>query len=891
MIQMKLHLLKGRKKGGYVTFGGVWEKGEAQGAFSLKDNDGTLIPMQSRALAYWPDGSIKWSGHVADSDCMSETVCLEPISKENDTKASDSMKFEETRDSITVHETQKGWDVDTGRMTLTILKASQKDLTADLAENICIDGNCLVQKVYPVFQVEHRSLEDRNLEHKNLERSEKSDNEIADDCTTEKSINRTYTEVIESHGMLESTVMETSGPLQVVFLFRGMHMTGEKPGMPFVIRLYLGAGSREMKIVHTFLFDGNEEKDYLKGMGIRFETTLGGAPINHHIQYAAENRVFHEAAVMLNSSHPRLPEFFKSQMNGEMIDPKLDEKIDEVSENMPVWNRYRLIQDSAYHFEIRKQTKHECCEIKCKQGGRSKGAMSVSGENGCLTVGIRDFWQKYPGELEAQGLGKENGAVTAWFYSPACEAYDFRHYDTRSYPRTGYEGFEDVGASAFGIGVTSECTIQLEEKIMPKKELLSFAERVQNPCVYLGTPEYYHKKKAFGYWSLPHFDNEQEKLLEEQLANAFAFYKQEVENRDWYGLFDYGDVMHSYDSVRHTWRYDVGGFAWQNTELVDTYWLWLYFLRTGREDVFTMAEAMSRHCSEVDTYHFGPLKGLGSRHNVRHWGCSCKEPRIGMAGHNRFLYYLTVDDRMGDVMENVKDADLAMSKNKHNLLTLPDGRVVPGVRSGPDWSSYVSNWMTHYERTLDDFYRKRIETGIADIAATPYGFASGPDYLYDVKDGHLIYNGEIENTPNQHLQICMGGPQIWLEVADLLEDDTLKNLLADLGEFYYLSPEEKSKITEGKIVKRPFSWQFMATGVSAFAAYWKKDKALAKKTWDILFDELKKNAGTEGITPMYYAGGTEHDNCQEISWISTNTISQWCLNVIMGLEFIREFLS
>ena len=28
MIQMKLHLLKGRKKGGYVTFGGVWEKGD-----------------------------------------------------------------------------------------------------------------------------------------------------------------------------------------------------------------------------------------------------------------------------------------------------------------------------------------------------------------------------------------------------------------------------------------------------------------------------------------------------------------------------------------------------------------------------------------------------------------------------------------------------------------------------------------------------------------------------------------------------------------------------------------------------------------------------------------------------------------------------------------------
>ena len=143
-----------------------------------------------------------------------------------------------------------------------------------------------------------------------------------------------------------------------------------------------------------------------------------------------------------------------------------------------------------------------------------------------------------------------------------------------------------------------------KRKIMPEKRASFFCRTSAKSCVYLGTPEYYHKKKAFGYWSLPHFDNEQEKLLEEQLANAFAFYKQEVENRDWYGLFDYGDVMHSYDSVRHTWRYDVGGFAWQNTELVDTYWLWLYFSAHWQSGCIHHAEAMSRHCSEVDTYHF-----------------------------------------------------------------------------------------------------------------------------------------------------------------------------------------------------------------------------------------------------------------------------------------------
>ena len=28
----------------------------------------------------------------------------------------------------------------------------------------------------------------------------------------------------------------------------------------------------------------------------------------------------------------------------------------------------------------------------------------------------------------------------------------------------------------------------------------------------------------------------------------------------------------------------------------------------------------------------------------------------------------------------------------------------------------------------------------------------------------------------------------------------------------------------------------------------------------------------------------------ELPWISTNTVSQWGLNVIMSLEFIREYL-
>ena len=135
---------------------------------------------------------------------------------------------------------------------------------------------------------------------------------------------------------------------------------------------------------------------------------------------------------------------------------------------------------------------------------------------------------------------------------------------------------------------------------------------------------------------------------------ALDFYLKEVDARKWYGLFDYGDFMHTYDDARHMWKYDMGGYAWQNTELVPTLWLWLIVpaQRPGG-CVFTLAEAMTRHCSEVDVYHFGEYKGLGSRHNVVHWGCACKEARIAMAFHHRFLYYITGDERLGDVFDDV----------------------------------------------------------------------------------------------------------------------------------------------------------------------------------------------------------------------------------------------
>jgi hypothetical protein len=294
----------------------------------------------------------------------------------------------------------------------------------------------------------------------------------------------------------------------------------------------------------------------------------------------------------------------------------------------------------------------------------------------------------------------------------------------------------------------------------------------------------------------------------------------------------------------------MGGFAWQNTELAPTYWLWLYFLRTRREDIFTLAEAMSRHCSEVDFYHFGPMKGIGSRHNVRHWGCSCKEPRISMAGHHRFYYYLTGDYRIGDCMTDVKDADKSMVNIPYYVRHGAGGNRTD-LRAGPDWASFVSNWMTEYERTLDMDYRQKIETGIKDIHAAPLGLVSGPEYTYDAESSHLIYKGE-DDEAGMHLAICMGEPQVWLETAWMLENQSLKDMLSDYGRFYYLSKEEKTGATKGLIKNRDFSFYYFAAGLASYSAWVQGDEKLASSVWKELLGALASKGDMSGFETKVY---------------------------------------
>mgnify|MGYP000096604752 CR=1 FL=1 len=868
---IKLHCLESRTASGYVTFGSYWEKGtlvipnfknDGMDSFVLQNENKESIPVQSRITAWWPDGSIKWVAHTADASKMGQEAALTAQIKSGEVS-------EETAElvSMIIRRDDNWLYIDNGVLSLKVPTGKYKADT--LAEDIFLNGKLRVKKALPVLYLEEQGNE----------------NSTNFDLDGQTKVTRAYKAAIKA------VTIEEDGPLALTIKAEGSYQHQNQNKMKFCIRMYINKDSSDIRFVHTFFFDGDEQTDFLKGLGIRFDTVLEGRPYEHHIRFAGE-LPFKEAAILLNSSYPRLqPSVLKKQLDGKTWGYPADSDVEKAAADLPVWNRYFLYQDSADHYRIGKQTKPQCCVLSAAEGRRAHGAMEVCGENGGILLGIRDFWQKYPSGLEVTNLADDNASCTAWFYSPEAKSFDFRHYDTRSYQMTSYEGFPWLGASPEGIAVTSECTLSVRSSLTEENELNTFANRVNKPPVYVESPIAYHEKRAFGYWSLSERKTESEAFLENQLDQLFDFYKNEIEARKWYGLFDYGDVMHTYDPIRHCWRYDMGGFAWQNTELVPTYWLWLYFLRTGREDVFTVAEAMSRHCSEVDFYHFGPMAGIGSRHNVRHWGCPCKEARIAMAAHHRFLYYLTGDRRLEDIFDELKDNELSFF-NKDPLGDFYDKQnmTYPShARSGPDWSSLCSNWMTCWERTGNTKYRDKITVGLEDIKKAPLQLISGPDFEFDPSTCHLRYIGE-RTTGGSHLQVCMGAPQVWLELADLLEDETFHKMLADLGRFYYLPREQQIEESHGIIGDREFTLPFMSAVLGAYGAMYGKNVWLADRTWQILLQTMIHEGNHDGFQIQYLKDCGNQAKLAEIPWISTNFAAQWCLNVIMVLEFIRDAL-
>mgnify|MGYP000849087463 FL=1 len=843
-----------------VTWGIPWKKGKLKKGSLLKaeDENGNVLPLQSWPTAYWPDGTIKWTAHAS--------TFIGEAPKEFYISVSDESGKHLNFEALEVKENDHQMIINTGKMICIMNKSGNV-----LIESIKAGDKMVCQNGYLVCLLEESSLVS----------------------------NVTTTVTTEYKSVISESVLEQSGPVRCVVRVRGIHEgAGSKDTwinrkvMPFDVRFYFYAGQNSIKVVHTFLYNGNQNTDFIKGIGIKLSVPQAGELYNRHVRFAGDTGLFRETAKNLCTWRTvgKYQEMYMKQVEGEFLtfNQEEDARFLELIHEAASWDSFKMVQLVPDSYTIYKRAKEGCAYIKALSGRRSKGLAFTGGQNGGVAASIRNFWEKCPSSIEINGVTKSCAEMALWFWSPDAQAMDMRHYDTETHVYSGYEGFHEMRSTPYGIANTSEVMLWCFDKLPGNRHLLELAEIGREPFLPVCEPQTYKEAGVFGEWGLIDRSTKEKAYIEDQLDAIIDFYKNEIEVRKWYGFWDYGDVMHTYDTVRHCWRYDIGGFAWQNTELMPNMWLWYSFLRSGRRDIFRMAEAMTRHNSEVDVYHFGEYAGLGSRHNVIHWGCGCKEPRISMAALNRYYYYLTADERMGDLLDEVRDADVAVARlDPLRAVLAPNPDFDVHVRMGPDVMTFCSNWFTRWERYEDLRYRDKLIKCLDFIKENPYRFIAGKVYGYKVADTQLIDIGVSHK--DSHFHLCFGAQFIWIEIANAMEDDVLKNICMDLGQFYSSYAENQDEVMKywGVTgVHRQMS--VYNTGLAAYAAKARNNKGLAREVWTLLLNDPKRS----WMKLPFQAQPVYEDEypvpVDEIPYISTNAISQWTINVIMSLGLIGD---
>ncbi|MEV6761823.1 Tat pathway signal sequence domain protein [Streptomyces sp. NPDC051105] len=847
------------------TVGVPWPMGAFQEdqTFALTDEDGKDVPVQSWPIGYWPDGSLKWTAHAVSSGNGKLTlVAGDP--------AAPAQK-------VTVDKSGGTIDVSTGVIGVKIGK----------------NGSTLVKSVT------RGSTEIARNGRLVLIRQPEIEDEDQGTVKTER-----------FNGAIDAVTVEQEGPVRAVVRIDGKHRKGSRSWLPFSIRLYFYAGADSFRMVHTITYDGTQEPgkasgDFIRGLGVRFSVPMRDEAYDRHIRIGGEGTGLLREAVQGITGLRRDPgaAVQAAQYAGEKLaDPSTwDQRVTTRLQYIPHWGDYTLAQLSADGFTLRKRTRKGYGWIAAGGGRRASGFGYVGGASGGLSFGLRDFWEKFPAQLDIRDAHTDTAEVTLWLWSPEAQPMDLRFYhdgmgqDTYAEQLEGlnitYEDYEPEFGTPYGIARTSELLFWANESTPSPDALAEQVQAVRTLPQLTAPPRQLIKAKVFGpgLYSEPDRSTAAKAKIEDHLDFLFAYYKDQVEQRRWYGFWDYGDFMHTYDTVRHQWRYDVGGYAWDNSELSPDLWLWYAYLRSGRSDIFRFAEALTRHTGEVDVYHLGQWAGLGTRHGVQHFADSAKQQRISNTTYRRFYYFLTADERVGDLMAANVDSDETflvldpLRKIRTDPYT-PDRHAL-SIGFGTDWSGLVSAWLTEWERKGPKWEkaRARVLSTMEGIAAQPNGFVQGSG-LYDLDTGKFA-TAATPVVSVSHLSAVFGLNELCAELIYLTDMPRFNEVYFDYCRYFNATKAEQAARYGAN-----FGTLLLFQGHSrldAYAAVQTGDATLAKRAWTKFYssDGYTESSPwkTEPLSgPVTLVAGSE------ASWVSSNDTALYGLAAIENLALLGD---
>lgn len=870
-----------------TTFGLPWARGQhSANATSFAASSGEL---QSWITAYWPDGTIKWTGHaIAGSETPPDEYTITASRLANRTAA---RLGSQTSDSTPIQVTESLDEivVNTGKISASFAKSGSA-----LVTSIKTSGGKTVGKNGRLIL--------------------RSQSGVAEEGDA-SGIN-----YFNFASKIENTTVSEESTVRTLVTVQGVHYAESGPHrdwLPFTVRFYLYANSDAIRTVHTVVYDGDAKSDFISGLGIRFDVPLTDEELfDRHIRIAGtDGGILHEAVQGITGLRRDPGEAPRSaQLNGTKAPDKdtWDTRVSNRLQWIPTWNDYRLTQLSADGFNIAKRTKAGQSWLKIPGGTRAGGLAYLGGATvGGLAVGLRDFWKKYPTGLDISNAATDEGSITIWLYSPSAEPMDLRPYhdglgeDTYEKQLDAleitYEDYEDRYNTPYGIARTNEVFIYAFEST-PSADLLStLTDHTNEPPVLVAEPEYIKDTKALGsYWNVPGSvsnSTADAAAIESHLDFLIQFYRDQIEQRRWYGFWDHGDIMHGYDTDRHQWRYDIGGYAWDNSELSPDLFFWNQFLRTGRADVYRLAEAQVRHGGEVDSYHLGNFTGLGTRHGVQHWGDSAKQVRISTPVYRKTFYYLSGgDERTGDLVHEALKAEQAFvlvdARRKvrdPSIIYTPDPTALY-LNFGTDWAGVAAAQLLEWERhgpRWEEARDKLIETA-KTFPKLKFGFVTG-EALYNSKDGSWA---PPPTDPNNNGSITVSHLSAVFGVLETL--DQLFEHYPEISEafvdawldycYYYGASKVEQKARYGK----DFGTLNLRQGHSRLTAYVankRNNATLANRAWneflnDNSADELSPD---DAWATVRYNGSKVFTPVDEADWITTNAAALYGL---AGIELL-----
>lgn len=660
-----------------ITAGVPLPEGSIKSAANLRlfDAAGNPIPLQAEVSMRWEDGSVKWVLCDFAADVQPQQTVDYQLQYDNTlhTPQPTGIVTTQTADSITVN---------TGKLRMTLSK-NQWDFPgkvqvlndAHQLQSVTASGDAFTDLVHqsPGEPQEENWLRD-------------APNNFARD-RYEAGGDQQYKLTVENDGALRTTLRLEAWQVNT----KGQRFA------PITLRVTLFANSTLIKALHTFVYTGNAQEDFIRSMAVSLPLTGKNIKSTFGAQAGTSQEI--------NLSN------INSSASLDSIGP------DRFYNNVP------YTADKTVNYQITNAGK------VLSSGKEAPGWMQIKSDSAALTLAARDFWQQAPQQLEVKG----NGVVTYYQWPEAgSKVLDLRrrykgidnehHYDLSEWP---YDGLGVAKSHEFWMDFGTKSTFD-------GKTLSAF---IDTPLYAMPDPLAVQQSNVFGPFAVrdskrfPRLEAWQDFAINWIRANQKAFH--------WDGMLDYGDTLfwgygtsaHGIDVTPNSWL-SRGYTGWLNSDGGLPHSLFLQALRSGNRETMQLADIMTRHSMDVDVCHYCPPNpaavGGGHRHDQQHWGNDVRG--YGTATHGVIDYYLLFGDN------RAKDVALETA-NWH--LNPSGGEPGEGAEDEDQIGGLLRAWEITGDKKYFDgamkFLSRELDNPSKDPQTTPYknwSFFTAPHFRF-----------------------------------------------------------------------------------------------------------------------------------------------------------------